>query len=298
MFPSKYPARFPIYIPSKGRWQHERRLTIRALDAMKQDFRVIVEEQEHQHYAREIGAERVLILPPEYKRDYDTFWPRPAPNVTGSGAARNFAWDHSISQGHEWHWIIDDNIDGWGRLQFNRKYKVISPVVFRAVEDFATRYENVAMASHQYHFFLPRKYYWPRFTSQSKCYSSILIRNDVPFRWRGLYNEDVDLCLRVLKANWCTLTVNVFNSFKVATQTIKGGNTDELYRKGTADKSRMLAEMHPDVAQLCDKFGRDHHYVNWGRFKSTHLRLRPDVQIPDGDFEYGLKLVDVPEARR
>jgi hypothetical protein len=283
-------ARFPIYIVSKGRWHPERRLTIRTLDEMRQPFRVIVEASEADAYAREIGKDRVLMLPQAYKDSYDTFWPRPAPNKTGSGAARNFAWDHSVSEGAEFHWVLDDNIDGWYRLQHNLRHKVISGVAFRAVEDFVSRYENIAISGHQYLMFLPRKYYFPAFTLNGKIYSSILIRNSTPLRWRGLYNEDVDLCLRALKAGWCTATINVFCANKIRTQLMGGGNTDELYRQGTLDKSRMLAEMHPDVAKVTHKFGRDHHQVNWRAFRANHLRPREGVHVPDGFDDYGLQL--------
>lgn len=33
-----------------------------------------------------------------------------------------------------------------------------------------------------------------------RAFPCILIQNDIPFRWRGRYNEDTDLSLRALKA--------------------------------------------------------------------------------------------------
>jgi len=44
-----------------------------------------------------------------------------------------------------------------------------------------------------------------------------LIRNDVPYRWRGRYNEDTDLSLRMLKDRWCTIQFNAFLQGKAAT---------------------------------------------------------------------------------
>ena len=54
--------------------------------------------------------------------------------------------------------------------------------------------------------------------------------------------------------------INEFLAEKAGTQTVKGGNTDEFYAKeGTKNKSKMLVDMHPDVARETFRFGRDLH---------------------------------------
>ena len=128
----------------------------------------------------------------------------------------------------------------------------------------------------------------------TRIYSCLLIRNDIPHRWRGRYNEDTDLSLRVLKDGWCTIQFNAFSQDKMATQTIKGGNTDEFYAyEGTVNKSKMLAEMHPDVAKVMWKYGRWHHYGDYSGFKSNKLIRKKDLVIPSGNNEYGLQKVNV-----
>jgi len=283
--------RFPIYIPSKGR--HESRLTARALDAMGVPYRMIVEEQEHAAYASVIDPKRLLILEPQYQRDYDPGDDLGDSKPKGSGAARNFGWEHSISEGHERHWMVDDNIRAFYRLNQNLKVPVSDGASFRAMEDFACRYTNVAMAGPNYFMFASRKSAMPPFLANTRIYSCNLIRNDVPFRWRGRYNEDTDLSLRMLKAGYCTILFNAFLQEKSQTLTMKGGNTDTVYKDGTLPKSKMIADLHPDVARVVWKFRRWHHHVDYSPFKRNKLIRRPDLIIPEGPDNYGMKLITV-----
>ena len=53
--------KYPIYIVSKGRW--ESRLTSKALDKMNVPYHLVVEEHERELYVKEVGEEKVLVLP-------------------------------------------------------------------------------------------------------------------------------------------------------------------------------------------------------------------------------------------
>ena len=50
----------------------------------------------------------------------------------------------------------------------------------------------------------------PAFKASTRIYSCIPIDNALPFRWRGRYNEDTDLSLRVFKAGLCMIQFNAF----------------------------------------------------------------------------------------
>lgn len=281
---------FPIYIVSKGR--ADSRLTARALDTMGVPYFIVVEKQEYKTYCAVIARDRVLILDPEYQRKYDTFDNLGNSKSKGPGPARNFAWDHSIANGFAWHWVMDDNIKSFYRLSSNSKIKVIDGTVLRCMEDFVLRYKNVAMAGPNYHFFAKRKQKIPPFITNTRIYSCNLIRNDVGFRWRGRYNEDTDLSLRLLKVKWCTVQFNAFLQDKLRTQTIRGGNTDEFYAKeGTLPKSKMLVAMHPDVCELVWKFARWHHHVDYRPFKNTKLLIKDGLKIATGVDDYGMQIV-------
>ena len=292
---------YPIYIVSKGRW--DSRLTTRALERMQVSYRVVIEEQEYHQYAAVIDPAKILILDTDYLRAYDACMTLAPGQSKGSGPARNFVWDHAVSEGYARHWIVDDNILAFCRLNRNTKIRVLDGSVFRVMEDFVDRYENVALSGPNYRFFAKQRQPLAPVILNSRVYSCILIKNDIPFRWRGRYNEDVDLSLRVLKAGWCTVQFNAFLQDKVATQTLKGGNTDAFYaEEGTLPKSQMLVRLHPDVARLTWKFNRWHHHVDYRPFKHNKLIRKPGIEIPEGVNEYGMKLVtrepQRPHARR
>jgi hypothetical protein len=263
------------------------------LDRMEVPYHVIVEEQEFDEYAKVIDPLCLLILDPNYQRDYDTCDQLGDSRSKGSGSARNFAWDHSIEQGHKFHWIMDDNIKGFYRLNKNLLVRIANGAGFRAMEDFVLRYTNVAMAGPQYYMFAPRKQKMPPFICNTRIYSCNLIRNDVPFRWRGRYNEDTDLSLRMLKAGYCTILFNAFIQDKITTQHLPGGNTEDVYGDGTLMKSIMQVRNHPDVSELAWRFGRIHHLVDYTGFKNNKLIRRKRLKIPKGNDEYGMELVTI-----
>jgi hypothetical protein len=293
--------RFPIYIPSKGR--HESRLTMKALEKLHVPYRVIVEEPEFSAYAKVIDKRRLLVLDPKYQRDYDAMVALKDGESRGSGPARNFAWDHAISAGADWHWVIDDNIRGFWRFNHNLKIPVADGTIIRCMEDFCLRYENVAMAGPDYYMFTPRKAKHTRpFTLNTRIYSCNLIRCDLPFRWRGRYNEDADLSIRLLKAGYCTILFNAFMQWKMTATPgvrMKGGNTEEVYKGGShlgaLEKSKLLVASHPDVARMVWRFNRWHHHVDYSAFAGNKLRRRVKLKVKTGVDNYGMRLEKNPE---
>jgi hypothetical protein len=286
--------KYPIYIVSKGRW--ESRLTSKALEKMKVPYYIVVEEQEYKQYKNVIDKKKILILDKKYQDEYDTFDDLGYIKSKGPGAARNFAWDHSISLGFTSHWVMDDNISKFMRYNKNLKVPVADGTILKCMEDFYDRYSNVSMAGPTYFMFVARKQKNPPFIINTRIYSCNLIRNDIPYRWRGRYNEDTDLSIRMLKDGWCTIEFYTFLQYKAPTQTIKGGNTTDFYSKeGTLPKSKMLFLMHPDVTRIVWKFNRWHHYVDYSSFKKNKLKLKPNIKIPKGINNYGMKLVHKKE---
>lgn len=271
--------KYPVYIPSKGRW--ESRLTVKALEKRGIPYCVVIEPQEYDHYAAVIDQSKILVLP--------------FSNLgQGSIPARNWIMEHSIEQGAKRHWIIDDNVRYFMRLTNNIKHHTNSGTTFRVIEDWCDRYKNIGMAGMQYDKFVPRKSIVPPIIMNTRIYSIILLNNDIPFRWRGKYNEDTDLSLRLLKAGWCTALFNAFPAKKIWTMTMRGGNTDELYANGRWEFAKSLQKQHPDVVEIVWKFGRWHHQVDYRPFKNNKPVLRDDVEIPEGVNNYGMRLVKVP----
>jgi hypothetical protein len=283
---------YPVYIVSKGRWHS--RLTSKALDRMGVPYLMIVEAQEFDRYADAVGKNKLLVLPQQYRDQYDTCDNLGFSKSIGPGAARNFAWDHSIAHGHSKHWVLDDNFDAFHRLNRNMKVVVESGTIFKVAEDFIARYDNVPIAGFNYYSFCKATDPVPPFILNTRIYSCLLIDNAAPYRWRGRYNEDTDLSLRALKDGYCTIQFNAFLAGKVTTQRMAGGNTEEFYRtEGTLAKSQMLADLHPDVAKVVWKFNRWHHHVNYKPFKTNKLIKKPNLQINTVINEYGMKLTDL-----
>lgn len=271
---------YPVYIISKGRW--DSRLTSKALERIRVPYHIVIEPQEYKQYAAVINPKKILQLP--------------FSNLgQGSIPARNWAWEHAIKSGADWHWILDDNIKRFLRFNHNVKTPVTSGTIFRAAEDFVNRYENVVQAGFQYYMFAPRKdgVDIPPFILNTRIYSCILIKNDIPFRWRGRYNEDTDLSLRILKAGWCTILFNAFLAHKMPTMTMKGGNRDELYKRTKEADGRLLmaqslVKQHPDVTTITFKWKRWQHHVDYSQFKLNKLRKRKGIKVKEKVNNYGM----------
>jgi len=248
-------------------------------------YRIAIEPKEYNKYAEVIDEKKILTLPTDFS------------NLgQGSIPARNWVWEHSIKEGHKWHWILDDNIESIER--FNNNLKIICEIgtPFHVIESFVMRYENIAQAGMNYAIFCPSTEGRPPLIFNTRIYSCILIRNDIPYRWRGRYNEDTDLSLRILKDGYVTVLFNAFLIGKRATMTQNGGNTDTIYNM---DDNRLafaqsLAKQHPDVVKVTKKFGRWHHHVNYRPFKKNKLIRKQGIEIIDkiNEYEMILKIND------
>jgi len=299
---------FPLYIPSKGRAEYM--MTSKALTSMKVPHYLIVERDQIDEYAKAIKhwdlLTTIIELDLSFKEKYELCDDLGLSKSTGPGPARNFAWEHSKSNGYAWHWVMDDNIKHFHRFNKNLQVKVTDGTCFKVMEDFVQRYTNIGMAGPNYMMFAPRKTRLPPFVLNTRIYSCNLIRNELRYRWRGRYNEDTILSLDILKAGWCTTQFNVFLQEKTNTQTMKGGNTEEFYHKegnvlegeryadtGTLEKSKMQVKVHPDCSRLVKKYGRWHHHVDYNRFKKQKLIRRSDIDWTGQVKDYGMKMVKV-----
>jgi hypothetical protein len=268
--------RYPIYIPSKGRW--ESGLTAKFLKRDGVPFKLVVEQQEADDYARAFGEENVLVLP--------------FSNLgLGSIPARNWQWEHAIEHGAERHWCIDDNIKCIERSFDGKRLSCPAGPALAAVEDFVDRYENVGIGGlhHRFFAFAPGL---PPFFLNCHVYSCMLVRSDLAYRWRGRYNEDTDLCLQAIADGWCTVNVNAFLINKAATMTMKGGNTDELYAgDGRLAMAKELQRRWPHVVSISRKYGHPQHRVDWKKFRAP-LKLKPGIDLDSIEpNEYGLRLL-------
>lgn len=272
--------RYPIYIPTKGRW--ESRFTIRALESLGVPYAAVVESQEAAAYASVgVPEKRLLVLP---FRD------------RGLVAARNWIWDHAAASGVKRFWTFDDNIRGFLRLNRNRKLPLTTPAFLRAIEDWVDRYVNVVCAGMNYDYYATyrRRGDLKPFVLNTRVYSNMLLdtfargSDGEPYRNRDFYNDDTDLCLRMLKDGNCTALFNAFVIRKARTMTVAGGMTPHYQGNGRLKMAVSLRNQHPDVTRVSWKWGRYQHHVDYRRFQRNRLVRRPDVAVPDGVDEYGM----------
>lgn len=249
-----------IYVISKGRW--ERRQTIKTLEFCNADFRVVVEPKEYENYSKVVDPTKIIVAPENFSE-----------RGAGSIPVRNFVWEYSLKKGDQYHWIMDDNIESIERYENNLKIKCKTATPFRVIEDFVLRYENISQAGMNYANFCPASEARQPIRFNTRVYSCILIRNDTGYRWRGKYNEDTDLSLRMLKDGWVTVLFNQFLIGKRATMTQKGGNTDTIYNNGDQRRqfAESLARQHPDCVRVVRRFGRWHHQVDYRPFRFNKL---------------------------
>lgn len=296
-------TRYNLYIISKGR--SDSLHTARTLhEAGITNWSIVIEPQEYDKYVTGLlhygmDPKRILVLP--------------FSNLgLGSIPVRNWVWEYSISRGEKKSWVLDDNFRYLYRIHLNTKLRVKSAVPFRVLEDYTDRFTNVAMSGLNYHFFCPSFVKKEPAYYNTRIYSCILLSNEIQERWRVLewdgkpapYNEDTDLSLQILKKGYCTILLNSFAVGKAATHTMKGGNTEAVYKVGNKDEfdnrysfAASLQKAHPDCVEITQKWGRQHHQVDYSYFqKNNKLILKPGASWPD-EYETKLKLVKLDDIK-
>ncbi len=269
---------YPIYIISKGRWDNC--LTPKTLDFMDLDYRIVVEPAEVLKYKRFWG-DKVIT------GDFDT-------TTRSSIPVRNWIDDNCEA---EKYWLLDDNINYFYIMNDNCSWRTNSGAVFKLIEEFSERYENVALAGmNKLGFCTPKDKVAP-YVLNTRVYSITLLTKAMNDKikidgklWRGRYNEDTDLNIRFLKAGYCTMNFQMFLGDKATTMRMKGGNTDSVYVDGDGRKkfAQSLVDQHPDVAKVVERYGRFHHHVDWSVFKKNKLIKKSSYPVRD----YGLFLDD------
>lgn len=261
-----------IYVITKGRW--DTNYTVKSLEKMRvKKYRVVIERDEVDNYIKSgIDISKIIIFD------------KPKVENKSGIPVRNFVWLFSREMGETHHWILDDNIEGFFRWNRNKRFEVRNASPFVHIEEYMATKNNVAQCGMNYRcFHNDIDYIKDLITKNTRIYSCILIKNDLPklklkkLLWRGQFNEDTDLSLRILKAGYATLLFNNYLCGKKQTGTVKGGN-QQLYKnytdEGYKEKTDSLIAQHPDVVKYTKRFGKQyHHQVDYKPFKNNKLSV-------------------------
>lgn len=264
---------YPIYIPTFQR--HETCYTARTLEDLDiENYYLVIrnDETEITNYKKAIKNFKLkcklLIIKNEFYEE------QKKQGNDYSIIPRNYAYEHAINNGFSHHWCIDDNIKGFFRrnngviLEFkNTGY----PLYF--VEEYMKKYNNLYQCGIQYRHLGFAMGHRNPIIYNSRIYSCILIKHIDGFKWRGKYNEDTDLSIRLLKSGYSTMTFQNILCGKQGTSSVKGGNTDAFHKTemGYTDKANSLKDQHPDITKVIIKYNRPHHHVDYSGFAENEL---------------------------
>lgn len=261
---------YPVYVISKGRARHGPPTSV-VLSRYGVAHYLVIEPQEQEAYEAAINR----LSQTEGIASTATLRLLPSANYGGgcSIPARNWCWDDALSGGHERHWLLDDNILRFGYgVGRSRKYNVNPLIHFTAGEQIPRIYDRVAMIGFsESHFAVVGRVY---IRINVHVYSFMLLDCSVPFRWRGRYNEDTDLCLQVITGGWYTVQFSRLHFNKPRPGEMSGGNTDVLYQgDGRMHMSRELEARWPGIVHTIKRFGRTQHMINWRALYKPPIRL-------------------------
>lgn len=272
--------KFPVWVPTKGRWRTP--MTIKMFDKLRVPHRVVVQPQERRYYAAVVGQHGKIVTLPD--------------GLDGLVPTRNWIWDQSAKEGVERFWTFDDNIRAIYRRHQNTDWMMQDGTALKVIEDWAGRWTNLAITGMQYFMFSPRRVDLPALTLNTRVYSNMLVLTDAkdafgkPYRNRGVYNDDTDLCLQVLTDGWCTALFYAFLVWKMTTMKVAGGNTPIYQKDGRLNMSLELQKRWPRLVKTKWKWGRWQHSVDYRPFRKNRLLPKPGLVVKRGADNYGMEL--------
>lgn len=269
----------PLYILSLGRYEYND--TYWSLKRMLcKNIKVFVEPSEYKLYNKEIPHEELVCLPKDYHLLKE-----------GGKHVRNYIHIYSkLHNKQDYYWLLDDNIQGFYFFQDNIKYECMFGFSFYYLEKFMKKWKNAYLGGMGYCSDITEiEKSKPCIVKNSKVYSCFLIRQDITNvikgeLWKGIYNEDIILCIELLQLGYPTFTTNQFLCNKLTTGNRKGGNQVNLYKDKDEKswdyrKTDYLLKFFPQLSakghiKFSDRRGKKyHHYINWKQIAKKFTRL-------------------------
>ena len=200
-------------------------------------------------------------------------------NDKGVAYVRNFCLEHARSNGHEYHWQLDDNIKKFmtcldGNTKTANPYKS-----FRYIEAEVAKYSNVAAACFSHQAFAWSN--WHRDVAVNQMmYCCMLIRTSVRARFKHGTAEDVDFSVRMLMEGWCTIQFWRHLIMKPQSGSQRGGcSISEYAVSGREKRNKTLESDWPEwFEEYKDKHGKSR--VKQSQiWKMFYQRLEPVAKV-------------------
>lgn len=216
-----------ICIPSLGRPDSK---TARMLSDHDIPFFIFVELHELEPYRKRWG-DRVVSLP---GRDYGC-----------AAYARNFITQFAKDKGVKHFWMMDDDIRCFYKRKGAGLVKVdpVEPLNYGG--QFIEKYRNLAT------FGYPANT-WARFAKHphqinKMNYGCYLVNTEHPFKYTPKTADDLDFCLQILTAGWCTWLNNEYAFDMVPMQSQTGGYTDIRAEGGDLRRKKAVCAKWPQL---------------------------------------------------
>ena len=275
---------FAVFILTHGR--ANKLVTLRALKkggyTGKIYFLIDDEDEQHDEYVRKYGCNNVIVF---NKRDViaktDTM-----DNFDKHSAivyARNVVFSVAREKGLKFLLMLDDDYSSF-EYRFvkdnglrNRQLRNLD-AVFSAAIDFMEKNKNVlTLAFAQGGDFVggvDGSNYWKGF--MRKAMNSFFCRSDRPIEFRGTMNEDVVTYTTLGSRGEIFLTHTSVHVNQLATQSLKGGMTEEYLAYGTYLKTFYAVMSMPSCVKIVTQFShkRIHHKVYWENCVPKRLNAR------------------------
>lgn len=240
---------WPVYIPSKGR-----AATLRLPGTAP--CAIVVEPQEADAYRGHHRGERFLTLPV---------------NDQGLPYARQWVKEHATAAGHEWFWMLDDDIAGYYRVERGRCVPAAAGVALEAAQAYALRYPYVGQAALEY-----QQYAWSTratHTLNGYCDVAVAINTKltagIAFRPETDLKVDRDFTLQVLAAGLWTVRACTVAFGAPKNGSNPGGLAPTYAQQGREAKAvEVLCRLWPDICTPQVKAdGRVDAKIQWRAFK-------------------------------
>lgn len=241
---------WPIYIPSKGRAR-----TMRVPAGVS--AQVVVEPGELAEYQSAQPSQTYLVLPD---------------NQQGLPYARQWIKEYATAAGHEWFWMLDDDVVNYMQVVAGRCVVCSPTAAFGQAQEYAVGLPSVGQVALEY-----RQFAWTArqpYVLNSYCDVCVAIatRPTRALRYRAELElkEDRDFTLQVLAQGLLTVRVTAFAFAAPANGSNAGGLQPSYAQQGReALAATRLAAAWPGICSVQRKpNGRIDARVRWQAFKT------------------------------